>query len=58
MEQKQEQSVSTTTDYGDEEEQLAGYNCPICGYPIVVEYGLDVCYLCGWAAQEPEDMKD
>jgi uncharacterized Zn finger protein (UPF0148 family) len=30
------------------EEQLSGDNCPICGYPIVIEQGLEVCYRCGW----------
>lgn len=44
MEDSQEQSVFTTID-----EQLAGYACPICGYPIVIEYGLEVCYQCGWS---------
>jgi uncharacterized Zn finger protein (UPF0148 family) len=31
---------------GDEEP--AGYSCPVCGYPVVTEMGLDVCYQCGW----------
>lgn len=30
------------------EEELTGENCPICGYPIVLEEGLEVCYQCGW----------
>lgn len=34
--------------FEDDEEYLAGYNCPKCGYPVVVEFGLDVCYRCGW----------
>lgn len=46
MEQKQEQSVFTTT---DEDEELTGNNCPVCGYPTVYEYGLEVCYHCGWS---------
>ena len=33
----------------DEDEELTGDNCPICGYPIVLEYGLEVCYCCGWS---------
>ena len=34
--------------FEDDNEHLAGYNCPICKYPVVVEYGLEVCYRCGW----------
>lgn len=30
------------------EEELTGENCPNCGYPIVLEYDLEVCYKCGW----------
>ena len=36
----------------DNEEELAGYNCPRCGYPVVVEMGLDVCYSCGWSKDD------
>lgn len=35
-------------------EQLTGYNCPICGYPIVLEGDLEVCYQCGWFKDEEE----
>lgn len=53
MEHSKEQFVSTTTN--EDDEQLAGYNCPICGYPIVIESGLEVCYRCGWSkGDEPE----
>ena len=38
--------------FEDEDERLAGYPCPVCGYPVVVEYGLDVCYRCGWFKEE------
>ena len=39
----------------DDDEQLAGYNCPNCGYPVVIEMGLEVCYKCGWSKDdEPE----
>lgn len=31
-----------------DDEQLAGYNCPVCGYPVVIEMGLELCYCCGW----------
>lgn len=48
MEAKQEQSVSTMTN----DEEKAGYDCPLCGYPIVIEQGLEVCYNCGWANEE------
>ena len=50
MEDSQEQFVFTMTD-----EQLAGYACPICGYPIVLEYGLEVCYQCGWSIDAPKE---
>ena len=33
----------------DDEEKLAGYACPVCGYPVVLEYGLELCYKCGWS---------
>ena len=48
MEVKQEQLLSTST----EDEQLTGYNCPVCGYPIVIEMGLEVCYNCGWSGED------
>lgn len=37
------------------EEELTGENCPICGYPIVVEDGLELCYRCGWYRGMEED---
>ena len=49
MEQNQEKLLSTSTDvYYDIHETLTGDNCPVCGYPIVLEEGLEVCYGCGW----------
>lgn len=42
----------------DEDEQLTGENCPICGYPTVLEYGLEVCYKCGWSKDDEEDIED
>lgn len=45
MEQNQEKLLSILTDI---EEQPTGDNCPVCGYPIVLEEGLEVCYGCGW----------
>ena len=33
--------------FEDEEERLAGYNCPMCGYPVVIECGLELCFRCG-----------
>lgn len=49
MEQNQEQSLSTSTNFFyDIHESLTGENCPVCGYPIVIEEGLEVCYGCGW----------
>lgn len=39
----------------EDDEQLAGYNCPVCGYPIVFEGDFELCYRCGWAKdEEPE----
>lgn len=34
--------------FGDTQEELTEDNCPVCGYPIVLEEGLEVCYSCGW----------
>lgn len=39
----------------DGEEHLAGHNCPNCGYPMVVEEGLTVCYKCGYVPEEDEE---
>lgn len=39
-------------DLGDEDEKLTGDNCPVCGYPIVLEYDLEVCYRCGWSRED------
>jgi competence CoiA-like predicted nuclease len=39
----------------EESEQLAGYNCPVCGYPVVVEMGLELCYHCGWSKGEEHE---
>lgn len=41
----------------DEDEELAGKDCPRCGYPIVVEHGLELCYHCGWS-EDSEDEVD
>lgn len=39
----------------DEDEKLTGNNCPVCGYPTVYEFGLELCYHCGWSEEdEPE----
>jgi len=32
----------------EEKEELTGDICPVCGFPIVIEEGLEVCYRCGW----------
>ncbi|MCD7779635.1 MAG: hypothetical protein LUH05_03055 [Candidatus Gastranaerophilales bacterium] len=26
--------------------------CPVCGNPLVIEEGKDVCYYCGWCEDE------
>ncbi len=44
-----ESSVSIMT---DEDEELTGNQCPRCGYPTVLEYGLEVCYGCGWSKED------
>ena len=41
----------------EDDEHLAGYNCPMCGYPVVVEFGLEVCYRCGWFENTENDTK-
>ena len=39
----------------EDDEELTGKNCPVCGYPTVRELGLEVCYHCGWSeGDEPE----
>lgn len=51
MEAQQPQLSCILTD----EEEITGNNCPVCGYPTVREYGLEVCYHCGWSeGDEPE----
>ena len=40
--------------YIEDEEELTGNNCPCCNYPTVYEYGLEVCYHCGWSADKEE----
>ena len=64
MEAQQPQSLSISTNktlYADikqnqqeDDEELAGYNCPRCGYPVVIEMGLELCYGCGWSKDEEE----
>lgn len=46
MARNQERSAFITIE--DDAEQLTGNVCPICCYPTVYEYGLEVCYRCGW----------
>ncbi len=66
MEAPQQQSLSISTNktlyadikenqHQDEyDEELAGYNCPRCGYPVVIEMDLELCYHCGWSKDEEE----
>lgn len=45
-----------TKDFRDvDDEQITGDNCPECGYPTVLESGLEVCYKCGWYKDEAEE---
>ena len=37
------------------DEELTGENCPVCGYPIVLEEGLELCYRCGWSSDLVEE---
>ena len=37
-----------------DEEIITGKNCPCCGYPLVEEFGLAVCYNCGWSEEDKE----
>lgn len=39
----------------DDKEILTGHFCPDCGYPLVLEYGLEVCYHCGFSREESDD---
>ena len=49
MARKQAKLLSTSIDNNwDIHESLTGDSCPICGYPIVLEEDLEVCYACGW----------
>lgn len=46
-------SIGTDKETGlDLDEKLAGTDCPLCSYPIVLECGLEVCYNCGWSNEE------
>ncbi len=36
----------------EDDEVLTGLTCPKCGYPTVEEFGLEVCYHCGWSKDE------
>lgn len=38
-----------------DDEQLTGENCPVCGYPIVLEHGLELCYRCGWSKDDEQE---
>lgn len=38
----------------EQTEELSGYDCPQCGYPMVVEGDVDVCYKCGWWQERKE----
>lgn len=33
----------------EDDEQLTGDVCPVCGYPTAIEFGLELCYHCGWS---------
>ena len=41
--------------FGEVQEELTEDKCPVCGYPIVLEEGLEVCYSCGWYRGMEED---
>ena len=43
--------------FGDIQEELTEDTCPVCGYPIVLEEGLEVCYSCGWYRGMEEEGK-
>lgn len=38
-----------------DDEILSGDNCPICGYPIVIESDMEVCYRCGWFKEDEKE---
>lgn len=41
------------------DEHIEFYNgdefCPLCGNPIVLEEGLEVCYYCGWSQEDKDE---
>jgi uncharacterized Zn finger protein (UPF0148 family) len=55
MKNKQLQEDINKNQIADENEQLTGDNCPVCGYPIVLEFGLEVCYGCGWFKDDEQE---
>ena len=36
------------------DEVISEAPCPCCGYPLVVEYGMLVCYKCGWSEENEQ----
>ncbi len=57
MRHQLEEDIKTLEDMDNEDEGYKNSDslCPVCGYPTVREYGLEVCYHCGWSeGDEPE----
>lgn len=52
MRKQLEEDIKKPLTDNEDDEILTDDNCPICGYPIVLEYGLEVCYSCGWAKED------
>lgn len=55
MKRQLEEDIKKPLTDNEDDEILSGENCQICGYPIVIEYGLEVCYKCGWSGEKVND---
>lgn len=49
-----EADIAENQTINEDDEELAGYNCPRCGYPVVLEGEWELCYHCGWSKDEEE----
>lgn len=42
----------------DDDEYLTGRECPHCNLPTVYEFGIEVCYYCGWTEEEDNELSN
>lgn len=54
MNQRKQGFMTKEIKTNQDEEIITGENCPCCGYPLVEEFGLAVCYNCGWSEEDKE----